>query len=183
MYQPLGQLGPLLHAGGVLLYLPVPLLPNAHEVQHVVGPAQGRVGVEATDAAHVGHEANARHLGDEAVVLRHVADALPYGQGTGLGIQAKDGGPPSRGPEEPQEKPEKGRLPGAVGTQEADGSLGHLQGEAIQGYDIAKPLCESLGLDDHLQLSTDACVKNLLECRPGGRKDGGLSQFASISVI
>src|SRR5258707_1108964 len=73
----LPQLDPLLHAGRVAADLPVPLLVEPDVTQRLGGALAGRVGGQAAHPCHVRHELGGRHLGRQAVVLRHVADPRP----------------------------------------------------------------------------------------------------------
>jgi hypothetical protein len=72
----LGQLDPLLHAGGVAADLAVALLVEADVAQGLGRPLAGRGGRKSTDARHVGDELRRREVGRQAVVLRHVPDVL-----------------------------------------------------------------------------------------------------------
>ena len=73
--QRLGQLDPLLHAGGIGLDVAVARLAQAHVVEHLVR-ALHRVGArQPGQLPAVGDEGHRGHAGDVRVGLRHVADA------------------------------------------------------------------------------------------------------------
>ena len=73
----LGQLDPLLHAGGVRADLPVPLLVQADVPQRVGGPLPGRGRRQARHPAQVRDELGRGHVRRQAVVLGHVAGQRP----------------------------------------------------------------------------------------------------------
>jgi len=138
----LGQFDLLLHARGVLRDLAVPFLLDADELQDVVGAAHRGVRVEAADPAQVGHEADPRHVGKEALVLGHVADPLPHGDAL-LDVVAEDLRPPRRRPEEAEEEAQEGRLARSVRAHEADRALGDRDAQVVHRAHVAEDLREA----------------------------------------
>src|SRR6188508_1279762 len=133
----LGQLHALLHAGRVAADLAVSLLVEA-DVAEDVGRAlpRGAAG-HAGDAGHVRHELGGRHVGRQAVVLRHVPDTRPDSLTLGRGVEVEDVRLAARGGDKAQEDLDERALAGAVGSDEPDHAFADLDGEAIQRSDAA----------------------------------------------
>ena len=69
-----------------------------------------------------------------------------------LDVVAEDEGLPSGGCVKGGQQADRRRLPGSVGTQEAeDGAGGHLKGEAVEGDEIAEALDKPLAADRGFQ--------------------------------
>jgi hypothetical protein len=102
-----------------LVYAPVAVPAQRCEHAKVAPPAERRVdhrGLDKrTDVLHVSGEAVARH--------------------------AEDLDPPAGRADQSEEHPDRGRLPGAVGPDEAgDDSLGHGERQPVDGEPVAVPL-------------------------------------------
>ena len=92
VHERLGQLDPLLHAGGVAADLAVALLVETRRGAAPRRPARGRrCAGRPAHPGHVGHELGGGQVGRQAVVLGHVADP-----GADLGGLAWSG--PARAP-------------------------------------------------------------------------------------
>ena len=77
--QRLGQLQPLLHAGGIGVHQAVARFFQAHVIQDIVGSFHGFLARHAAQFAQVGGKRDGVHARDQAVAFRHVADAAAQG--------------------------------------------------------------------------------------------------------
>ncbi len=116
----LGELDPLLHAGGVAADLAVALLVQSDVAEHLGRAFAGRRPRQAGDAGHVGHELGGAHVWRQAIVLGHVADDLADLARLGDRVQTGDGRLARSRRDEPEQDLDEGALAGAVGADEAD---------------------------------------------------------------
>ena len=131
----LGQLDALLHARRVAAHGPVALLEQAHVPQHVGGALPRRGTRQARHARHVVDEVGGRDVGRQAVVLGHVADALPDGHAVASHVQVEDPCRSPRGVEEAQEDLDERRLAGPVGAHQADDAWVDREGQVVERLD------------------------------------------------
>ena len=95
----------------------------------------------------------AAEIGVERRVGGEIANAPPYLQGTGLGVQAKHPGCAAGGPDEVKEETDGGGLAGAVGAKIAENAPGHdLQIEIDDAPLLTVVLGELLQLDDGVHI-------------------------------
>jgi len=144
----LRELDLLFHAGRVLRDLSVPFLLDADELKDVVGTAHRGVPVQSADPPHVRDESDPGHVGDQAVVLRHVPDPLPYRHAV-PDVASEDLRGPGRGLQQTEEEPEERRLPGPVGSDEPDRAVRDLDREIVHRTDVAEDLRQPGSLNEH----------------------------------
>ena len=128
-----GELDALLIAQGQLLdVVPAPF-GQAQALGPLLGGALGPGPVRAVEAGEVGQLPADLHLGVQAALLGHVADAAARGgvhrravPGHGSAVALKDAHDDAHG----------GRLAGAVGPHEADELVGaHVEGQGVEGLE------------------------------------------------
>ena len=144
----LGELGALLHAGGVAAHRPVALLVEPHVPQHVGRPLASGGGAEAGHPGHVDGEVAGADVGRQAVVLGHVADESPDLLPAVLDVVPQDAGVPAGRLEQAQQDLDQRRLAGAVGADEAGHAGSDLDRQVGQRVDRAVVLGEARGRDD-----------------------------------
>ena len=146
----LGELDPLLHAGGVGADLPVALLVQADVAQRLGGPLPGGGRREAGHAAHVRDELGRRDVRRQAVVLGHVADELPdLHRRPSDAVVAEHLRHALRGLKQAEEDLDQGRLARAVGADQAGDAGREGDGQARERGDAARvDLGQRGGLDD-----------------------------------
>jgi hypothetical protein len=130
VHECLCELGPLLHAGRVAAHRPVPLLGQPDVAQHVGRPLARRGVGQAGHLAHVHDEVAGRHVGGQAVVLRHVADQRPDRGPVGLHVVAEHGRRTAGGVDQPEQDLDERGLPGAVRSDQPGhpAADGHVEG-------------------------------------------------------
>ena len=101
----LGELRHLLHPIRVGPQLPVPRLSESHMKQHLVRLFERRVRREARQFGHLTQERHGRHLPDERVVLRHVADVRTVH--VAAAVESQDAGASAARPEKSEEGEEQ----------------------------------------------------------------------------
>ena len=112
--QRLGQLDPLLHAGGVGTDQAVPLLVQPDVAQRLGRAFLGHRGRQPRHPAQVGHELGRGHVGRQAIVLRHVAEQGPDPLAAGLAVVTEHLGLALGRRDEPEQDLDQGRLARAV---------------------------------------------------------------------
>src|SRR6266702_5676200 len=136
--QGLGQLHPLLHAGGVGADQPVPLLVQADVPQRLRGAFLGHRGRQAGDPAQVGDELGRGHVARKAVVLGHVAEQRPDRLAAGSAVAAEHLGLAlGRRDEGEQDLYQRG-FARAVGADEPGDAGGDRDGETVERGDVAR---------------------------------------------
>ncbi len=123
----------------------------AGETRHVDGKAHplGKLFPgHAIDAAEELEILLDREIAIERELLRHVADVLAHAFRIAGDIDAGDDGAASARPQQAAEDADDGRLPRAIGTEEAhDFALGDLEAHMVDGDEIAEPLDQLIGHD------------------------------------
>ena len=114
----LGELGHLLHPERVGSQLSVARLAEPHMEQDLVRLFERRLRREARQLGHLANERHRRHLPDERVVLRHVADSGPGLSHAAAAVQAQDSGVPGGGTEKPEQRQDQRGLACPVGAQQ-----------------------------------------------------------------
>src|SRR6266536_1351845 len=148
VYQRLGQLHPLLHAGRVAADLPVPLLVEPDVAQRLRGPfACGGPG-QAADPGQVRDELGGDQVRRQAVVLGHVADPGPHRVPLRYRIQPEYPYPAGRGRDESEQHLDERGLAGAVRPDQTDDAELDIDGERVEGGHRGVPLGESPDLDE-----------------------------------
>jgi hypothetical protein len=79
------------------------------------------LGRKAGELGHLAHEGDGRHVADEGIVLRHVADARPRVAHAVAAIDAENARAAGAGAEEPEQRQDQCGLARAVGAQQAHG--------------------------------------------------------------
>ncbi len=151
--QGLGELHPLLHARRVAAHGAVALLVQADVAQGVGGPLTGGGRGQPGHPRHVDDELGRRDVRREAVVLRHVSDALTDLGAGGPDVEAQDLGVALRGGGEAEQNLDHGGLAGSVGTHKSGHTGPDVQGEPVKRGHPGEPLAEAFGRD-HSHAST-----------------------------
>ena len=85
----------------------------------------------------------------EREVARQVAGTRPDRDAVAPDVQAEDTSFPSRRPQQPEQRPDRGRLAGAVGAQESEDLTGpDLERQRLDAARLAVELAELLRLND-----------------------------------
>ena len=148
-HQGLGQLHPLLHAGGVGADQPVPLLVQADVAQRLRGTLLGHRGRQARDPAQVGDEFGRGHVGRQAVVLGHVAEQGPDRLAAGPAVVAKHLGLALGRRDEAEQDLDQGGLARAVGADQPGDAGGDRDVRPSSAVTFARVhLGQRGGLDD-----------------------------------
>ena len=139
MDQGLGELDPLLHAGGVAAHRPVALLVEPDVTQRRRRRARGRpCARQARHPCQVDDELGGAHVRRQAVVLGHVADA----RGSAAPAWRRRGRAPSpcrtSGNEQAQEDLDQGRLTGTVRADQTHHTGRDVDAEVRQRGDGAE---------------------------------------------
>jgi len=108
--------------------------------------AHRRIPIKPADPPHVRDEPDAGHVGDQAVVFRHVPDPLPHREAV-PDVAAEDARGARSRTQETQEEPQERRLAGAVRTDEADRSLGDRDAKVVDRADVAEDFRQPGGLN------------------------------------
>ena len=146
--QGLGQLHPLLHAGGVGADQPVPLLVQADMPQRFRGAFLGHRGRQAGDPAQVSHELGRGHVGRKAVVLRHVAEQGPDRLAAGFAVAAEHLGLALGRRNEPEQDLNQRGLARAVGADQPGDAGRDRDGQTVErGHVTRIHLGQRRGLD------------------------------------
>jgi hypothetical protein len=114
----LGELGHLLHPVRIGSQFPVARLAEPDVEQGLVRLLERRARRKARQLGHLTQEGDPRHLRDERVVLRHVADSRPGATHVVSTVQTQNAGASSAGPEKPEERQDQRGLAGPVGPQQ-----------------------------------------------------------------
>src|SRR5580693_3544632 len=147
--QGLGQLDPLLHAGGIRADQAVPLLVQTDVTQRLGRAFLGHGGRQAGHPAEVGHELGRGHVGRQAVVLGHVPEQGPDRLAAGLGVVAEHLGLALGRRKEPEQDLDQGRLARAVGADQSGDPRRDADREPLQGDHVPRIyLGQRAGLDD-----------------------------------
>ena len=146
--QRLGELGPLLHAGGVAADRAVALLGQPHVAQHVGGALAGRGERQARHLAQVHDQVAGRHVGRQAVVLGHVADQGADRAAVGGDVVAEHARAAAGRRHQAEQDLDQGGLAGAVRPDQAGHALADGHVEAVQRRDARVLLGEPRGVDD-----------------------------------
>ena len=134
-HERLGQLGALAHPGGEAADRPEARLVETDQVEDVRSPLAGGTRRQPAELAEGGHEVRRRLIGRQAVVLGHVAEPRPHGDGIGGDIDAAHLDPPLRRVGEPEQQPEHRGLAGAVGADQADAPARERHRQPVEGDD------------------------------------------------
>src|SRR6266511_1450755 len=127
----LGEGQPLLEPGGQLVVLRLAVRLELGQFDELLDSAVKRPPAEPVETAVEGEDFGRAQAPDEgSVTARHVQPAAD-GRGLADQVMAKDGGGAAIGQQQGRENREEGRLPRAVGPQEAeDGAAGYLEARA-----------------------------------------------------
>ena len=105
-----------------------------------MGPFHRLLPGHARELAEIGGEGNGVHTGDEAIVLRHVADGPADERPLTADIVAEDLPFTLGRGQEAEEDAEERALSGAVRPEKAHGAAFELQAHAVEGGD--RPIAE-----------------------------------------
>ena len=119
-HERLGQLGALAHPGGEAADRPEARLVETDQVEDVRGPLAGGTRRQPTQLAERGHEVRRRLVGRQAVVLGHVAEPRPHGDGIGGDVDAAHLDAPLGRMGETEQQPKHRGLAGTVGADQPD---------------------------------------------------------------
>ena len=134
----LGQLGELLHAQGIGSQKAVAGFAEADVEEHFVGALERGFGGKAGELAHHADEGDGGHVGDEGVVLGHVADERAGLAEVAADVVAEDGGGAGGDGAEAQEGLDERGFSGAVGAEQADDSAGEADAQILENLAIPK---------------------------------------------
>src|SRR5262249_22807414 len=117
---------------------------------------------ESRELRHVAHKTNARHVGDEGIVFRHVTDEIPDGLDIPAAhIFAEDGGRAKAGRIKAKECIDESRFAGAVRTEQADGTSRDLAVQLVEDSPLSQLKAKVLEFDNRrhgsCQLSVASC--------------------------
>ena len=116
----LRQLGQLLHPQRVGPQLAIPRFTQANVEESFVGALHGFTAGQAGKLGHVADEADAAHIGDEGVALRHVADHGAEFAQVALDFFSENAGRACNRFVKPQQSIDQGRFARSVRPQQAD---------------------------------------------------------------
>ena len=129
----LGELGLLLHAGGVATHRPVALLGEADVPQHLGGALAGGHPGQSGHHRHVHDEVAGADVRRQAVVLGQVAHRGPDGLALGGDVVPEHLRPAARRRDQAEQDLQKRRLARAVGADQAGGARRRCRGSAHPG--------------------------------------------------
>ena len=113
------------------------------EVEHVRRALAGVAGREPAQLAEGGDDVGRGLVEREALVLRHVAELAAHADRIVGHVDPAHLEAPLGGVAQPEHHPEEGRLPGAVGPDEADAPGRDVEIEPLDGRDTGVALGES----------------------------------------
>ena len=143
-----GQAEPLGHAAGEAGDEGVALVAQVDQVEHVVADLAALRPLDAIGGGEELQVLDHLHVVVDAEEVGHVADQAADFLGMGVDRVAADAGLAPGGLQERGQDPHGGRLARAVGADEAEQvALGQLEGEVIDGVQLAVDFGEVLGLD------------------------------------
>ena len=131
MHKGLRQLHTLLHAGGILFDVAVPLFVQAHVPEHI---RRARAGVFGRNAAHLGHvteKFRCREKVWQAIVFRHVAQTHANGD-VFVGLFPQDRCRAGGGPEQPEKQLHGCALARAIRPQQSRDAFANLHINFVQ---------------------------------------------------
>ena len=130
----LGELGLLLHAGGVAAHRPVALLGEPDVAQHLGGPLAGGHPGQARHHRQVDDEVARAHVRRQAVVLGQVADRRRGSRSPSVAMSCPSTcAPPAGRRDQAEQDLEQRRLAGAVGADQTGDARRRSRGRARRG--------------------------------------------------
>ena len=148
----LGELGHLLHAERVGPQLAIARFAEPDVEQHLVGLLERGFRRKPGELGHLAHEGDRRHVADERVVLRHVADARARFAHAVRAVDTENARAPGAGAQEPEQRQDQRGLARAVRSQQAHrfARAGHAEAAGDPVKDLPPPQFDFqvLELDD-----------------------------------
>ena len=151
MNQGLGQLEPLLHAGGIFFQPAIAGVFQAQTGQHFVGPPQRLLARHAIEFAGQGHVLGSAQSGDQGISLGHVTEQAPQQRAAAGEVVAEHPAASLRGRQQAKQDLEQRRLAAAVGPEQTDPPRLKAQRNIAQGVVLAVPAVDAVKFDEHVE--------------------------------
>src|SRR2546423_7796270 len=147
VYDGLRELGHLLHSERIRSQIAIPHFTEADVKKRFVRPLHRLLRRQPRDLRHHTDEPYAAHVGNERIVLRHIAEQRSDLTRLRADIESENSRSPGCRRMESEERSDQSGFPGAVGPQQSDRAAGQRSGELVEDGPAAKPDLEMIQRD------------------------------------